>query len=165
MASETLERLDAFGWVVFASLLVCRDALFEMIDGLLTVDPALPSLAYLSLSPTVTRGHDMLYRALSEGRVDTAAFRAALWSQPIPTVGAGSCWPWAGPGGRARTRTARTGAPSGTGRAGPAAGVMRPDVAAIRFGATPTRPGRVVGHATACLPPASERSTVVFGLP
>lgn len=100
VATPTLERLDAFRWAVLVSLVACRDALFEMIDGLLTVDPALPSLAYLSLSPTVSRGHDMLYRALNEGRVDRAAFRDALWSQPVPRVGGrivlavdGTGWP------------------------------------------------------------------------
>ena len=53
------------------------DALFELTDAILTIGSA-PSPVHLSLAPVHRRGWCSLYAALSKGRVDAAALRAAL---------------------------------------------------------------------------------------
>ena len=58
-----------------------RDALFDLVDALLTAAPA-PSLVHLCLAPAHRRGWGSLYAALRRGQVDADAMRALLLAQP-----------------------------------------------------------------------------------
>ena len=58
-----------------------RDALFDLVDALLTTAPA-PSLVHLCLAPAHRRGWGSLYAALRRGQIDADAVRALLLAQP-----------------------------------------------------------------------------------
>ena len=74
-----------------------RDALFDLVDALLTAGPA-PSLVHLCLAPVHQRGWGSLHAALRRGQVDPDALRVLLLGQlrfPGPPVFAVdvSVWP------------------------------------------------------------------------
>jgi hypothetical protein len=65
-----------------------RDALFELIDALLTSSGP-QSLVRLSLAPCFARGWASACDALADGRLDAAALRRLLVrSLPVPAAGA-----------------------------------------------------------------------------
>src|SRR3954454_23181041 len=57
-----------------------RDALFELIDGLLAAE-GMPSLPHLSLVPAHRRGGGSVYAALAAGEVDAGRFAELLVAQ------------------------------------------------------------------------------------
>lgn len=59
-----------------------RDALFELVDALLTADPV-PSPMHLGLMPAHRRGWGRFYAALTHGRRDVAALRTLLVRHPL----------------------------------------------------------------------------------
>src|SRR5919109_1757540 len=77
-----------------------RDALFEVLDALLTAG-AVPSPVHLSLAPVHRRGHGSLYAALAGGEISAAAVERLLAGLPLPLAGDdaaiyavdGSVWP------------------------------------------------------------------------
>ena len=63
------EALRAFRRQVYTLFGCRRDALFELLDAVLTA-PILEALAYLSLAPSCRRGWGSLYAALNAGTMD-----------------------------------------------------------------------------------------------
>ena len=78
---EPLDGLARFRTGLYAAFGRRRDALFELVDALLTAGPA-PSLVHLSLAPVHRRGWGSVYAALRRGQVDADALRALLLRQP-----------------------------------------------------------------------------------
>src|SRR4051794_8097600 len=72
--------LRGFREEAFACLGRRRDALFELIDGLLAAE-AMPSLPHLSLVPAHRRGRGSVYAALAAGEVDAGRFAELLVAQ------------------------------------------------------------------------------------
>jgi hypothetical protein len=70
-------ELTRFRQQVYRCLWRCPDALFEVMDAVLTAGPV-PSLPYLSLEPGFRRGHGMIYQGLAEGRIGGEALRDLL---------------------------------------------------------------------------------------
>lgn len=103
-----LTKLAAFRQSVYGCLTKARDALFELLDAVLTT-PQLASFPELSCAPVFRRQWPSLYEALPDGAVDQAALlKLALESWP-PTdrpvlVGDHTAWTRA----QARTRRDRT---------------------------------------------------------
>ena len=83
MAGTELEALRAFRAGLYVCLGRRRDALFEVLDALLTPGPC-PSLPHLSLTPGHRRGWGSVYAALRRGHVHVEALRALLLRQPLP---------------------------------------------------------------------------------
>lgn len=83
MADGEVESLRAFRAGVYVCLGRRRDALFEVLDALLTTPPG-PSLPHLSLAPGHRRGWGSVYAALRRGHVHAEALRALLLRQPMP---------------------------------------------------------------------------------
>ena len=83
MADGDLEALRAFRAGLIVAFGRRRDALIEVIDGLLTAGAA-PSLPHLSLAPGHRRGWGSVYAALRRGHVHADAFRSLLLRQPMP---------------------------------------------------------------------------------
>ena len=79
--SEPLDGLARFRGAVYAAFGRRRDALFDLVDALLTTAPA-PSLVHLCLAPVHRCGRGSLYAALRRGQVDGDAVRARLLAQP-----------------------------------------------------------------------------------
>ena len=79
--SEPLDGLARFRTALYAAFGRRRDALFDLVDALLTTAPA-PSLVHLCLAPVHRRGWGSLYAALRRGQVDADAVRALLLDQP-----------------------------------------------------------------------------------
>ncbi len=65
-----LQQLQGFRGELYRWLGQRRDALFELVDGLLAAE-AVPSLPHLSLVPAHRRGWGSVYAALAAGEVDT----------------------------------------------------------------------------------------------
>ena len=69
-----------------AQLLACftrrRDALFELVDALLTGSPA-PSPVHLSVAPVHRRGWGSLYAALRHGRMRVTALQQLIATHPL----------------------------------------------------------------------------------
>jgi hypothetical protein len=59
------------------------DALFELVDAILTADGTVPSPAHLSLQVPHRRGWGSLYAALWRGRIDYEALRKLLAHHPL----------------------------------------------------------------------------------
>ena len=74
--------LRAFRDDVYACFTPRRDALFDLVDALLTAEPV-PSPVHLSLAPAHRRGWGSLYAALAHGRIDVPALRARLADHPL----------------------------------------------------------------------------------
>ena len=83
MAETEVEALRAFRAGLYGCLGRRRDALFEVLDALLTPGPC-PSLPHLSLAPGHRRGWGSVYAALRRGHVHVEALRALLLRQPLP---------------------------------------------------------------------------------
>jgi hypothetical protein len=77
MPAHDLECLRAFRTALHACFNRRADALFELVDALLTAGPV-TSLPHLSLQAAHRRGWGSLYDALAEGSLDVAALRALL---------------------------------------------------------------------------------------
>src|ERR671923_1942852 len=92
--------LAAFRGAVYAAFGARRDALFDLLDALLTAG-AVPSPVHLSLVPGHRRGHGSLYAALAEGAISAAAVERLLAALPLPVAAHepavyavdGSVWP------------------------------------------------------------------------
>jgi hypothetical protein len=67
-SADPVGALTAFGAAVNAAFGARRDALFDLLDALLTAG-AVPSPVHLSLAPAHRRGHGSLYAALARGEV------------------------------------------------------------------------------------------------
>jgi hypothetical protein len=83
MAESSLAAVVAFRAALYACFGRRRDALFELVDALLTAG-APPSLAHLSLAPVHRRGWGSVYAALRRGEVDEAALQQLLAGQAPP---------------------------------------------------------------------------------
>jgi hypothetical protein len=97
MNKPDLEALRAFRHQVYAQFGCRRDALFELMDGLLTA-PTIETPAHLSLLPTCQRGWASLYDALNAGTMDLSQLEALVTSHPLRTETAwyavdASVWP------------------------------------------------------------------------
>jgi DDE superfamily endonuclease len=100
VAEDPLGRLVAFRAAVHAAFGPRRDALFDLLDALLTAGPV-PSPVHLSVAPAHRRGHGSFYAALAEGVVPAAAVERLLAEVPLPLEEAdlaayavdGSVWP------------------------------------------------------------------------
>ena len=68
VSEAPLDTLRAFRQEVYQAFGARRDALFDLLDALLTAGPVL-SPVHLSLAPAHRRGHGSLYAALSQGEV------------------------------------------------------------------------------------------------
>jgi hypothetical protein len=77
VTSAALQELQAFRSKLYGCCTRRGDALFELVDALLTAD-SVPSLAYLSLEPIHRRGWGSTYAALATGQVDAEALRTLL---------------------------------------------------------------------------------------
>jgi len=82
MKTSDLEPLRAFRQSVYGLFGRRRDALFEVLDALLTIGPV-ASPAHLSLAPTFQRGWGSLYDALSVGRIPAQEVEALLAAHPL----------------------------------------------------------------------------------
>ena len=97
VTSAALQELQAFQSKLYDCCTRRRDALFELVDALLTADSS-PSLAYLSLEPIHRRGWAGTDAALATGQVDAQALPTLLacqqlaGGQPIDAVDV-STWP------------------------------------------------------------------------
>ncbi|NER00933.1 MAG: transposase [Cyanothece sp. SIO2G6] len=91
------DRLRSFRQEIYDSLGAARDALFDLMDAILTT-PSLPSLVHLSLSPVFQRSWPSVYAALRDGRPPRNRLMRQYIEQ-IPTevqpilVGDHSAWP------------------------------------------------------------------------
>jgi hypothetical protein len=100
VSEDPLGRLVAFRAAVHAAFGPRRDALFDVLDALLTAGPV-PSAVHLSVVPAHRRGHGSLYAALAAGGVPAAAVERLLAEVPLPPGEAdpaayavdGSVWP------------------------------------------------------------------------
>ena len=73
----TPAHLRAFRDAVYGCFTQRRDALFDLVDALLTAE-TVPSPVHLSLAPAHRRSWGSLYAALAAGRIDVPALRALL---------------------------------------------------------------------------------------
>jgi len=83
VSEDPLGTLAAFRVAVYAAFGARRDALFELLDALLTAS-AVPSPVHLSLVPVHRRGHGSLYAALAAGEIAAAAVERLLAALPLP---------------------------------------------------------------------------------
>jgi len=82
MPAHDLESLRTFRIGLHGCFARRADALFELGDALLAVDPA-DSLPHLSLQAAHRRGWGSLYDAVAAGRIDGEALRATLAQYPV----------------------------------------------------------------------------------
>lgn len=82
MNTPDLEALRAFRYHVYTRFGCRRDALFELLDALLTA-PTIETPAHLSLVPSCRRGWGSLYDALNAGTMDSAQLEALIASYPL----------------------------------------------------------------------------------
>ena len=80
--AATLDILRAFRADAYACFRYRADALFELMDALLTTGPTL-SPAHLSLAPVHRRGWGSLYAALDRGRMTRGALRDLVARHPL----------------------------------------------------------------------------------
>jgi DDE superfamily endonuclease len=97
MKRSELEELRAFRQHVYTLCGCRRDALFELMDAVLTA-PAIETLAHLSLVPRCQRGWGSVYDALNAGTVDLQQLEALVASHPLTSEPAwyavdASVWP------------------------------------------------------------------------
>src|SRR4051795_8443635 len=83
--SLTAVRLRCFREEAFGCLGRRRDALFELVDGLLAAE-SMPSLPHLSLVPVHRRGWGSVYAALAVGAVDADRIAELLAAQTPPVA-------------------------------------------------------------------------------
>jgi hypothetical protein len=82
MMTSTLTLLTQFRAAVYAAFDRRRDALFELLDTLLTAQ-SVPSPVHLSLEPTHRRGWGSLYAALARGKVRGHRLETLLARHPL----------------------------------------------------------------------------------
>jgi hypothetical protein len=82
---RALEALREFRQRLHGCLTARADALFELVDAVLTTDHAVTSLAELSLEKVFRRGHGALYDALAAGRVEEEAL-GTLLARTVPRL-------------------------------------------------------------------------------
>lgn len=75
---ESLSVLSRFRRELFGCLTRRADALFELVDAVLTADGPVGSLVELSLEKAFRRGHGALYDALARGDIDVQGVRGLL---------------------------------------------------------------------------------------
>lgn len=75
VSADPLATLTAFRDAAYGAFGTRRDALFEVLDALLTAG-AVPSPVYSSLAPAHRRGHGSLYAALANGNISASAAAA-----------------------------------------------------------------------------------------
>jgi DDE superfamily endonuclease len=97
MTTTELEALRAFRHQVYRTFGCRRDALFALLDALLTA-PTIETPAHLSLAPSCQRGWSSLYDALTAGTMDLPALERLVASYPLATERAwyavdASVWP------------------------------------------------------------------------
>ncbi len=80
--SDSLTTLRTFRDDLYACFGQRRDALFELVDTVLTARP-IPSFVHLSLEATYRRGWGSLYAALRHGEIDIEALRTELVRHPL----------------------------------------------------------------------------------
>jgi len=76
-ALPSRDALVAFREATYAAFGARRDALFDLLDALLTAGP-IGSPVHLSLVPAHRRGHGSLYAALARGEISAAAVERLL---------------------------------------------------------------------------------------
>jgi hypothetical protein len=97
MNHPELEGLRAFRHHVYARFGCRRDALFELLDAVLSA-PTIATPAHLSLVPSCQRGWGSLYDALTAGTMDLPARETLVASYPLTSEPAwyasdASVWP------------------------------------------------------------------------
>jgi hypothetical protein len=97
MTTPELEALRAFRQQVYRTFGCRRDALFALLDALLSA-PTIETPAHLSLVPSCGRGWSSLYDALTAGTMDVGQLEALIASYPLATETAwyavdASVWP------------------------------------------------------------------------
>ena len=97
MNTPDLEELRAFRHQVYPLFGCRRDALFELLDAILTA-PTIETPAHLSLVPTCQRGWGSLYDALNAGTMHGEQLEQLIASYPLTTERAwyavdASVWP------------------------------------------------------------------------
>ena len=85
LSQDPVGALHAFRQAVYEAFGARRDALFDLLDALLTAG-AVPSPVHLSLAPAFRRGWGSLYAALARGEVCGAAVERLLAAQPLPAA-------------------------------------------------------------------------------
>jgi hypothetical protein len=85
MNTSHLEELRAFRHAVYPLFGCRRDALFELLDAVLTA-PTIETPAHLSLVPTCQRGWGSLYDALNAGTMDLRQLERLMASYPLMTT-------------------------------------------------------------------------------
>lgn len=83
VSEDAAGALRAFRQEIYEAFGARRDALFDLLDALLTAG-AVPSPVHLSLAPAHRRGWGSLYAALARGAVPAAAVERLLAAQPLP---------------------------------------------------------------------------------
>jgi DDE superfamily endonuclease len=84
MKRSELEALRAFRQHVYTRFGCRRDALFELLDALVSA-PHIATPAHLSLAPTCQRGWGSVYAALNAGSMDLAALEQLVAAYPLVT--------------------------------------------------------------------------------
>src|SRR5262249_23240048 len=97
MNTTQWEALRAFRHQVYRTFGCRRDALFALLDALLSA-PTIETPAHLSLVPRCRRGWSSLYDALTAGTLDVAALEQLVAAYPLATETAwyavdASVWP------------------------------------------------------------------------
>ena len=82
-SADPVATLATFRDDVYAAFGARRDALFDLLDALLTAG-VVPSPVHLSLVPAHRRGHGSLYAALAGGEISAAAVERLLATLPLP---------------------------------------------------------------------------------
>ena len=84
MNDQNLEALRTFRSHVYRSFGCRRDALFELMDALLST-PVIESPVYLSVAPTFQRRWGSVYDALNQGTMDGAVLADLIAQHPLAT--------------------------------------------------------------------------------
>src|SRR5690242_20496287 len=82
MDNSALTPLQALRADLYACFPCRADALFDLLDALLTAGPV-PAPVHLSLQPAHRRGWGSLYAALHDGQIDVPAVRRVLQRHPL----------------------------------------------------------------------------------
>lgn len=91
MNTPEREALRAFRDQVYALFGCRRDALFEILDAVLSA-PSLETPAHLSLTPTCQRGWGSLYDALNVGTMNLARLETLVASYPVDPQHPQTAW-------------------------------------------------------------------------
>jgi hypothetical protein len=83
MPTEAFQQLRGLRTALYSCLGQRADALFDLMDAVLTAGPV-PSPAHLSLEAPHRRGWGSLYAALRHGEIDTERLRDVLAAHPLP---------------------------------------------------------------------------------